>query len=369
MDELLATGTPIGRDLEIEIAMPTGVECDLDLQAVEPRQAGALNGHLWEQLVLPRSLPRADWSVFAIAARSPSAGRSLCIHDVNTRICPQSYSMLFRLQARIQGPVLGRTVRVMTSVSEYSATELTRYSGRKAGHVEVVPNGHEHALRWVPEHSRRTAAVAGRRTILLLGSSIPHKNVGIIVGLHERLAAAGLRLAIVGGVDSRVFAAGSAVAASNVEWLGRVSDAELAALLRDCLCLAFPSLVEGFGLPIVEAMAMGCPVVSSDRASMPEVGGDSVLYASPLDPEQWLACFTRLRDSSRLRQEMVARGRRRAQMYSWKASARRYLELMATVDGRAIGARPPDSPVDECVEEKHLGNAVADRATILSIPR
>ncbi|TIP79159.1 MAG: glycosyltransferase family 4 protein, partial [Mesorhizobium sp.] len=180
-------------------------------------------------------------------------------------------------------PALGRTALKIATVSQYSAGELTRYGVCPAAKVEVIGNGHEHALRWAPCHSDQTLAVAGPGTIVVLGSSIPHKNVGLIIGMHDRLAAAGLRVVVVGASTPRVFGSIGNKTLTNVMWLGRRSDAELGALLRDSLCLAFPSLVEGFGLPPLEAMTLGCPVVMSDRASLPEIGGDAVLYASPCD--------------------------------------------------------------------------------------
>ncbi|MFZ2100473.1 MAG: glycosyltransferase, partial [Oricola sp.] len=116
-------------------------------------------------------------------------------------------------------------------------------------------------------------------------------------------------------------------------WLGRVTDNEFAALLRDSMCLAFPSFVEGFGLPPLEAMAIGCPVIVSDTASMPEVCGDAALYASPDNPEEWLEHFMRLRRQTGLREQMIMRGWARTRRYRWSATAQQYLGLMAQMDG------------------------------------
>ncbi|MBZ9677676.1 glycosyltransferase family 4 protein [Mesorhizobium sp. ES1-1] len=223
----------------------------------------------------------------------------------------------------------------VTTVSQYSAGELTRHGVSSASKIEVIGNGHEHALRWVPLHSDRTRSVAGPGTIVVLGSSIAHKNIGLILGLQDRLGSAGLQVAVVGASTSRVFSRIDYRNAPNVVWLGRSSDAELAALLRDSMCLAFPSLVEGFGLPPLEAMSLGCPVVMSDRASLPEIGGDAVLYASPDNADAWFNCFLRLQRNEGLRRDLSSRGRARAAQYSWTASARRYLELMAHADGLA----------------------------------
>ncbi|TJV24682.1 MAG: glycosyltransferase family 4 protein, partial [Mesorhizobium sp.] len=127
---------------------------------------------------------------------------------------------------------------------------------------------------------------------------------------------------------------------------------------RDCLCLAFPSLVEGFGLPPLEAMALGCPVVMSDRASLPEIGGDAVLYASPCDENAWFDCFMRLVHEEGLRTKLIARGRARAARFQWAASAQRYLELMASVDGFPEVPPPPPGEV-ECNPNERLAAAAS----------
>ena len=175
--------------------------------------------------------------------------------------------------------------------------------------------------------------------IVIIGSNAPHKNIGLILRMADRLAREKLSVAVVGMADARVFQANLTLPdAANVHWLGRLSDGELAGLLGHAMCLAFPSFVEGFGLPPLEAMALGCPVVSSDRASMPEICGEAALFAAPDDPEGWLRQFIRLRDDPALRRAMAERGLAQAARFRWQASAERYLEAMAAADG--VGAAP-----------------------------
>ncbi|RJT29444.1 glycosyltransferase family 1 protein [Mesorhizobium waimense] len=338
LDRLIVGQAPMTRDLAVELLVPPGTPDTLDLAAIRVRTVGSFGGHAWEQAVLPAYF---RGGLLSLCNTGPLTVRRqiLCIHDVNTRVCPESYSLPFRLLYRTLVPALGRTALKIATVSQYSAGELTRYGVCPAAKIEVVSNGHEHALGWKPCHSQQTLAVAGPRTIVVFGSSIPHKNVGLIVGMHERLASAGLQVVVVGAPPSRAFSNSGTRASPNVIWLGRRTDAELAALLRDSLCLAFPSLVEGFGLPPLEAMALGCPVVMSDRASLPEIGGDAVLYASPCDANAWFECFMRLLRQPGLRADLIARGRERTARYQWAASAQRYLDLMASVDEISETAR------------------------------
>ncbi|WP_254023245.1 glycosyltransferase family 4 protein [Mesorhizobium ventifaucium] len=357
LDALIVGQAALTRDLTVELLVPPGALDKLPLAAIRVRTVGSFGGHLWEQAVLPAHL---RGGLLSLCNTGPLTVRRqvLCIHDVNTRAAPQSYSFPFRLLYRTLVPALGRASLKITTVSKYSAGELARCGVCPAAKVEIVGNGHEHALRWAPCHSEQTLAVAGPGTIVVLGSSIPHKNVGLIIGMHERLAAAGLQIVVVGASTSRVFASIGDQKSPNVIWLGRRSDAELGALLRDCLCLAFPSLVEGFGLPPLEAMTVGCPVVMSDRASLPEIGGDAVLYASPCDENAWFDCFMRLVHEEGLRTSLIARGRARAARFQWAASAQRYLELMASVDGVPAVSPPPLGEV-ECNPNERLAAAAS----------
>jgi glycosyltransferase involved in cell wall biosynthesis len=220
-------------------------------------------------------------------------------------------------------------------VSRAAAEALSRYRVVPGPPPRVIYNGHEHVHRWVPRHSPATAAVAGPGTIVVLGSPARHKNLAVLLAIAPELARHGLKLAVVGRVDPRVFAGGGHEAGRplpGVVWLGGLADDELAALLGDCLCLAFPSLVEGFGLPPLEAMALGCPVVASNASCLPEICADAALYAQPQDPQAWLAALLRLQADPDLGARLRIAGRRRAESFRWDSAAVQWLEAMARVD-------------------------------------
>lgn len=332
LDALIAEQTPLARELEIDTVCPPGSE-KLPLQQIEQREVGRAGGHGWEQAQLPSAL--GGGGLLSLCNTGPLMARRhiVCMHDANVWNAPQSYSPTFRALYKALLPALGRTAWGVATVSKFSQKELVDRRIVPAGRVFVAANGHEHALRWNPRHSEATRKAASPDTIVMIGSPAPHKNVGFILDMAERLGHAGLRIAVAGAADARVFSGRTHAEAANIHWLGRVSDGELAALLRDSLCLAFPSLTEGFGLPALEAMAIGCPVVASDRASLPEVCGEAALLAPPDDQEAWLGNFLGLRTSDTLRINLIDRGHARAAAYNWRATAMRYLEAMARADG------------------------------------
>jgi glycosyltransferase involved in cell wall biosynthesis len=303
------------------------------LATIAVRRVGRLHGHLWEQFSLPAHI-RGE-GLISLANTGPLAIRKqiVCVHDVNTRAVPTSYSRSFRLAYRLLQPALGRIAAQVTTVSTYSAQQLAKHGVAAPDKISIAPDGHEHVRGWRRQHSARTNAAAGPDTIVVLGSVTRHKNIELLINLAEALRALNFRLAIVGLQDGTVFNRSSPyTACDNVSWLGHCSDDELAALLDDCHCLALPSIVEGFGLPALEAMALGCPVIVSDRSSLPEVCGDAAIYASPFEPDRWISAFLKLRQQPGLREQLIAKGLARAPLFSWHQSASIYLDLMARLD-------------------------------------
>lgn len=344
LDDALASDHPLARDLAVDLVVPDAPFDAMPLKRIRTVARGRWGGHIWEQAMLPGCV---KGGLLCLGNAGPLTVRRqiICMHDVNTRTFPSSYSAGFRAQQRLALPILGRTAAAVATVSQYSAGELVRHGICDKNKIVVIPNGHEHVKRWGLRLSPAIRRVASRSTVVMIGTPAPHKNFGLLLGLAPRLHAAGLRIAIVGAAEPKVYgAARIGTTAEAVTCLGKLSDGELAALLGDCLCLAFPSFVEGFGLPPLEAMALGCPVVVSDRASLPELCGSSALYCSPMDPDAWFDCFLRLRDNDGLRRQMALAGQERALAFSWSRSAELYLQVMSAVDrswARHPAARRP----------------------------
>jgi glycosyltransferase involved in cell wall biosynthesis/GT2 family glycosyltransferase len=295
--------------------------------------AGPLAGHPWEQTVLPTRW-RGRLLNLCNTAPAVKADQVVCIHDANVFVAPESYGLAFRAGYGILQRVLAQRASRVATVSSYSARQIARYLPVRASDIAVLPNGHEHALAWDPALARIGPSLmedarehSEHGFVLAIGSRARHKNLQLLVDAAPELAAMGLDLVVAGG-GAGIFAPEILPSMPNVKVVGYVTDHDLAYLMDRALCLVFPSWTEGFGLPIVEAMARGCPVVSSDRASMPEVCGDAALMAPPDDPAAWVRHVRALAKSADIRHDLVGRGRERARLFSWVNTAAGYVELM-----------------------------------------
>ena len=189
------------------------------------------------------------------------------------------------------------------------------------------------------EAVRRRYGIA-RPYILGLGTLQPRKNIPALIRAYHALREAhGVehQLVIGGGrgwLDDEIYATIDALGLEGDVLLpGYVDDADLPALYTGAAVFAFPSLYEGFGIPILEAMACGTPVVSADASSLPEVTGDAALLVSPHDVEALAHALWRLLDDGDLRETLVERGRQRVALFSWEAAARTLLEAYASLAG------------------------------------
>ena len=317
------------------VLTPSGVKVPR-FRNLSHRTLGPAGGHLWEQAVLP-----VRWSgrILNLCNTAPAirTDQIVCIHDANVFRNPDSYGRMFRMVYRSLLPMLAsRSARIAT-VSHDAAKQIAAILPVAERDIAVLPNGHEHALLWDPAHSTLPDDIGLKRPfVLVLGSRARHKNLALLLDIAPALDALGVDLFVAGG-GAAIFAEVVESKHRNVCRLGTVSDDDLALLMDRALCLAFPSITEGFGLPIVEAMARGCPVVSSDRASMPEVCGGAALFAPPDAPEIWLSQIGTLLGSNQLCTDLAGRGLEQVKLFSWKETAEGYQALLADPLGTPRG--------------------------------
>jgi glycosyltransferase involved in cell wall biosynthesis len=312
----------------IRLVLPPAAGAKPSLSKIATCTTSFGSGHLWDQFVLPF---KARTGLVSLANFGPlvSSRHIVCVHDANTFLYPESYSRPFGLAYRFLLPVLGRRAIKVATVSQFSADTLVRFGVCEAEKLFIAPNGHEHVLRWDAERAHIPLFGALKRPyVFLLGSVAKHKNIDVVLSQAAALDQAGIDIVVAGG-GSQIFApSAQETSRSNIHRLGFVTDDELAALYGRALCLAFPSWTEGFGIPPLEAMALGCPVISSNAASLLEVGGDAVVYVDPEDKRNWREAIIALCVSGDLRRSLSNKGRARARLFSWEKSARAYIAEM-----------------------------------------
>jgi glycosyltransferase involved in cell wall biosynthesis len=233
-----------------------------------------------------------------------------------------------RIERATIRPALRRAA-ALPCISQATRDDLVRLYPHAAAKASVIPLAADPAFGApvaTPGHPS-----LDRPYVLAVGTLEPRKNLERLIAAWTALDPA-MRgdhvLALVGprGWDDAPILA--AARDAGVRLLGRVSEDELRALYAGCAAFAYPSLYEGFGLPVLEAMAAGAPVLTSSVSSLPEVAGDAALLVDPRDPVAIGAGLGRLLGDPALAQDLRDRGRARAAEFSWERTARETLELL-----------------------------------------
>ncbi|HYE50381.1 MAG TPA: glycosyltransferase family 1 protein [Azospirillaceae bacterium] len=332
LDARLAERAEAGEPWPAVIHAPPDAADLAGLRHIALRRVGSRTGHAWEQLDLNASARGALLLNLGNTGPLLHPRQLVAIHDAGVYACPESYSAAFRAWYRVLYAVLGRRALKVLTVSRFSALELTRYAGIRAERLAVVPNAADHFAAQAPaaDALARFGLEPGGY-VFALGSASRAKNTAAVARAMAMLPEPRPLLVTAGHRDPRIFADTGESLGAGVRELGPVSDADLKALYGGALCLVFPSLYEGFGLPPLEAMIAGCPVVAARAASLPEVCGDAALYVDPHDPADIAAQVARVVADAGLRRELAERGRRRAADFGWRRSADRLLTILDEV--------------------------------------
>lgn len=242
---------------------------------------------------------------------------AVTMHDVAPFAFPDSDPQKRQSQQEPFRESVGVANRILTD-SAFSKNEIVSRLSVEPSRIEVIPLAPDEQFS-PGEPAKIPAALVGRPYILYVGTLDAQKNVDTLArAWRTTLAPRGVQLAVVGNA-----------APEGAMLLRNVSSIELRDIYRAARCLAFPSLYEGFGLPPLEAMACGTPVITTRCASLPEVCGDAAFYVEdPRDPSTWDAALVRVLDDAQLRRQLRVKGLARAATFSWNQTAQETLRAL-----------------------------------------
>jgi glycosyltransferase involved in cell wall biosynthesis len=250
------------------------------------------------------------------------------VHDVSYARAPELFSRRDRSLLRFVRGSVRRAARVI-AVSEFTRADVCELYGLDRAKVVAIPNGVDAAFRPVADAGARVHRRFGidRPYVLCVGALQPRKNVPLAIEAYAALAGRGTdcELVVAGGDRGGRLDVLDAILRTRltgrVHLLGHVEDSELPALYSAARALVFPSLYEGFGLPALEAMACGTPVIASNTTGLAEAVGDAGLTIDPLSAEELTEAMRRVLGDEALRERLAAAGRVRAAEFTWARAA------------------------------------------------
>jgi glycosyltransferase involved in cell wall biosynthesis len=303
-------------------------------------------GFWWQQRTLPGRLAKSSfdlfWSPLGTLPRNSPIPAVVTVHDLTPLLFPYWHSWRNRVTFRRQLPETLRSAARIVAVSQATARDLEQRFPTSASRIAVIANGVDAAF--VPASGSQTASIrrhfgAPTGYLLFVGTLEPRKNLSRLLDAWDIVAQElpdGPPLLIAGGKGWRSGGLQRRLGrAPRVRYLGRLERPRLIQALQGALGFVYPSLYEGFGLPVAEAMACGLPVVTSEGSSLPEVVGDAGILVNPRHTQELAAALIRILTDSGLRAELGTRAHERARRFSWDTAA----EELERVFLEAVGAR------------------------------
>ncbi len=339
----------VNLNINVTILAPQNQGIDvknLDLKYIKIRQVGWTKGHIWEQLELP-------W--YALGGVLLNLGNTaplihpnlvVTIHDAAVFGIPDAYVPLFRYWYQFLYPQLGKRAKRIITDSKFSKQQLNYYAQIPLDKMTVIPLGNEH-IKFTSEFASQDQQANLNSISSILADQLPekfflavsspsrHKNFSIIFDVINHLESQNLNLdfqvLVVGKADASIFSQQSFNHGKRVKYLGAVDDKTLSYLYQNATGLIYPSLYEGFGLPPLEAMTCGCPVITTQGNSLPEVCGDAVLYCDPLSATDIAHQVKELLTKPELVASLRQKGLSQIQGFSWQACAQKTWQLLQSI--------------------------------------
>jgi len=303
---------------------------DYDVSDLNIVHYGIGNSHFWEQCVLPFFfIGKKDYVVLSFTGLGSILIRHkiMTVHDLAFLKNPSWYSRTYYWYYKFMTPLAVKTSQHILTVSEFSKSEILGfYPFLKPDHISVVYNAINKEL-FKPLASD-LSPLNSEPFVLCVSSIDPRKNFVRLIEACKGLTNAKLYIV---GKPNHVFNQQIKfdTTSDHIHFLGRVNDEELVRLYNQAACFVFPSLYEGFGLPPLEAMACGCPVLVSDIPVEHEVCSDAALYFNPLAPDEILHAITQyLNNANVIKEKMRQKGYENITRFSWEKSAQVLIKIV-----------------------------------------
>jgi len=319
----------INNGIEIIILAPKKIKKDYKLNCRIIR-LGIFSGILWEQFELP---------IFLLMHKSPLllnfgspgplfySNRIVTVHDISFYFHPEWFSWVYRTYYRLITPVFTRLSKKVITVSEFSKSEIKRWLHIPDNKIVIINNGVSEAF----VNNPLKPALTKGKYILSVASLDPRKNLDSLVEAY--------RLSGIEREDIRLVLAGRSSPLFNMKMsdeiiansMGYVPDEELAALYANAMLLVYPSLYEGFGIPPLEAMSLGCPVILSDIPVFRELFGEAAHYVDPYSIESISEGIIKVLTNESYRNELISLGHEKVKQYGWDKSAKKLAGIIKSI--------------------------------------
>ncbi len=314
------------------VVAPKNILPDYDL-CFDVVTCGKFSSHLWEQVELPYYLNRNYKNCTLLnftGLGSIFYKKTVCtVHDVSFLQHPEWFTKSYYYLYRILTPITVRKASKVLTVSEFSKKELIDVLRTPADKIEVIYNAATNNLVFEKDSINRN-----HKYILTVSSIEPRKNFKRLIKAFNLLDNKDYKLYIVGKKDKIFNEVGFEELNDNIVFTGYITDSELAQYYSEATAFVYASLYEGFGIPNLEAMTNGCPVLASDIPPHREVCGEAAVYFNPLDVEDMAKKISHVIENDNIRNILADKGRERATMFSWQLSARKLMKIIADIDNR-----------------------------------
>jgi glycosyltransferase involved in cell wall biosynthesis len=302
---------------------PSRSKTMVDWKNIQLKTGGWFTGNLWEQVDLPRL--SGGTLLFSPSNIGPffQQHQVVTIHDASVFAQPDAYTWSFRLKYKNIYRRMTTVADHIITTSEFSKRELQQWLKLAPERISVTYEGREHFERIAADNRvMEKLSLREKPFFVVVGSNSPHKNLKVVHAANKLIDQGKFEVIFIGGDFAGVFQSTHIELASNIKKVGYLADQELKALYCYATCLIFPSLYEGFGLPLLEAMTCSCPVICSDIPSSREVCGEAALFFDPEQPADLANKLEQILNSPALVEELKERGVLRSRNFSWIKTAR-----------------------------------------------